>query len=252
MLMKPTFLLVLLSGLFLSFAFDEGMWTFDNPPRKALKEKYGFEPTEEWLEHVRLSSVRLNNGGSGSFVSPHGLVMTNHHVGLGAIQKLSTPENNYVQDGFYAESRDQELSCPDLELNVLHSLKNVTKRITAAAKNSGNEKEANTKRKAEIAKIEKEESEATGLRCDVISLYQGGEYWVYRYKKYKNVKLVFAPEQETAFFGGDPDNFTYPRFNLDMAFFRIYDDNGKPIATKHYFKWSKQGPQSDELVFRFG
>lgn len=230
---------------------DEGMWTFDNPPTKQLKERYGFTPTQEWLDHVRLSSVRFNDGGSGSFVSPHGLALTNHHVAFGQLQKVSTPQKDYVKDGFYARTQADELKCPDLELNVLMSMKDVTARVLSVLKPGLNDKEALDARKAEIAKIEKESLDTTGLRSDVISLYQGGEYWLYRYKKYTDIRLVFAPERQIAFFGGDPDNFTYPRYDLDMALFRVYE-NDKPIDTPQYLKWNARGAADGELVFVSG
>lgn len=230
---------------------DEGMWTFDNPPLKQLKENYGFVPTKEWLDHLRLSSVRFNDGGSGSFVSATGLVLTNHHVAAGQLQKLSTPEKNYVKEGFYAKGRMEELKCPDLELNVLVSMEDVTKRVLGSVKKGMSEREANDARKAEIAKIEKESLNKTGLRSDVVTLYNGGEYWLYRYKKYTDIRLVFAPEQQIAFFGGDPDNFTYPRYNLDMAIFRVYENN-KPVESKHFLRWNARGAEEDELVFVSG
>ena len=230
---------------------DEGMWTFDNPPLKQLQERYGFKPSQEWLDHVRLSSVRFNDGGSGSFVSPHGLVLTNHHVALGQLQKVSTPKKDYVKDGFYARTSAEELKCPDLELNVLISLEDVTARVQGAVKPGMSEEEALKARKAEAAKIEKESTDSTGLRSDVVWLYNGGEYWLYRYKKYFDVRLVFAPEQEIAFFGGDPDNFTYPRYDFDMALFRVYE-KGKPVASNHYLKWSAKGAADGELVFVSG
>jgi hypothetical protein len=232
-------------------AADEGMWTFDNPPVKQLQEGYGFAPTQAWLDHVRLASVRFNDGGSGSFVSPHGLVLTNHHVALGQLQKVSSPQKDYVTDGFLARTAAEELKCPDLELNVLESMENVTERVQAAAKPGMNEEEALKAHKAEIAKIEKESLDATGLRSDVITLYQGGEYWLYRYKKYTDVRLVFAPEQQIAFFGGDPDNFTYPRYDLDLALFRVYE-NGSPVESKDYLKWNSKGPKAGDLVFVSG
>ena len=230
---------------------DEGMWTFDNPPTKLLQDRYGFTPTQEWLDHVRLSSIRFNDGGSGSFVSPHGLALTNHHVALGQLQKVSTPQKDYAKDGFLAHSEAEEMKCPDLELNVLESMENVTARVLAVVKPGMSDKDALDARKAEIAKIEKESQDATGLRSDVIPLYQGGEYWLYRYKKYTDVRLVFAPEQQTAFFGGDPDNFTYPRYDIDMALFRAYE-NGKPAETPQYLKWDSKGPADGDLVFVSG
>jgi len=230
---------------------DEGMWTFDNPPVKQLKEKYGFEPTREWLDHVRLASVRFNDGGSGSFVSAAGLVLTNHHVARGQLQKISSPQKDFVRDGFLAATRAEELACPDLELNVLMSMEDVTAKVTAAVKPGMSEKDANDARKAITARLEKESLDATGLRSDVVTLYQGGEYWLYRYKKYTDIRLVFAPEVQAAFYGGDPDNFTYPRYDLDMALFRVYE-SGAPIASPAFLKWNAKGAADGELVFVSG
>ena len=227
---------------------DEGMWTFDNIPAPRLKQRYDFVATPQWLEHVRLSSVRFNDGGSGAFVSPNGLVVTNHHVALGQLAKVSTEKNDYIKNGFYARKPEEELKCPDLELNVLISMENVTDRVLGAVRPGDGDKEQNEERKAAMAGIEKESTDKTGLRSNVIELYQGGEYWLYRYKKYTDVRLVMAPEQQAAFFGGDPDNFTYPRFDLDFAFFRAYE-NGSPVSSTNYFKWSKSGAKEDELVF---
>ena len=240
--------LMLLAG---PLAADEGMWTLDNPPLKQLKEKYGFEPTPAWLEHVRLSSVRVGDGGSGSFISPNGLVLTNHHVALGQLQKVSTPQKNYVADGFYAPTLADELPCPDLELNVLISMENVTAKVLAAVKKGMDPVKALAAKKAAIAEIERLSLKRTKLRSDMVSLYQGGEYWLYRYKKYTDVKLVFAPEQQAAFYGGDPDNFTFPRHDLDMAVFRAYE-NGKPAKVSHYLTWSANGAAENELVFVSG
>jgi len=230
---------------------EEGMWTLDNLPVKQLQERYGFTPAQGWIEHVRLSSVRFEDGGSGSFVSPHGLALTNHHVALGQLQKVSTPQKDYVKDGFYARTAAEELKCPDLELNVLVSMENVTGRVQGAVKKGMGEEQALKARKAEIAKIEKESQDSTGRRSDVVTLYQGGEYWLYRYKKYTDVRLVFAPEQQIAFYGGDPDNFTYPRYDLDMALFRVYE-NDKAVEPKNYLKWNAQGAADGELVFVSG
>jgi hypothetical protein len=253
---KKMFLLIFVftSMLFapiLRVSGDEGMWTFDNPPLKQLQERYGFTPTPEWLEHVRLSSVRFNDGGSGSFVSPYGLTLTNHHVALGQLQKVSTPEKDFVKNGFHARTQDEELKCPDLELNVLISQEDVTARVQGVVKKGMRDEEALKARKAEIAKIEKESLDATGLRSDVVTLYNGGEYWLYRYKRYTDIRLVFAPEQQIAFFGGDPDNFTFPRHDLDFALFRVYE-NGRPIESKHFLKWSERGAGDGELVFVSG
>ncbi len=246
-------LLAVIVGAFLPAASvaEEGMWTFDNPPVKQLQDKYKFTPTQAWLDHVRLSSVRLNDGGSGSFVSPHGLLLTNHHVARGQLQKNSSAARDYLATGFYAATPDQEMKSPDLEVNVLVSMENVTDRVQAAVKSAKTAASEFAARKAAIAAIEKESLDKTGLRSDVVTLYQGGEYWLYRYKKYTDVRLVFAPEQQIAFFGGDPDNFTYPRYDLDMALFRVYE-NGKPIDSKDYLKWNPKGAADQELVFVSG
>jgi hypothetical protein len=230
---------------------DEGMWTFDNPPLKQLQERYGFTLTRAWLDHVRLASVRFNDGGSGSFVSTRGLVLTNHHVARGQLQKISSPQKNYVKDGFYARTRADELKCPDLELNVLESVENVTPKILSVLKPGMSDKDALEARKAEIARIEKESLDETGLRSDVISLYGGGEYWLYRYKKYTDVRLVFAPEEQAAFYGRDPDNFTYPRYDVDMALVRVYE-YGQPVNSTNYLKWNAKGPRDGDLVFVSG
>jgi hypothetical protein len=230
---------------------DEGMWTFDNPPLKQLKDKYNFTPSAQWLDHIRLSSVRLNDGGSGSFVSPHGLLLTNHHVARGQLQKNSTAEHDYIENGFYAPTQDQEMKSPDLEVNVLQSMEDVTARVQATVKNAKTPEQEFAARRAVMAAIESESQKATGLRSDIVTLYQGGEYWLYRYKRYTDVRLVFAPEQQAAFFGGDPDNFTYPRYDIDMALFRVYE-NGQPIDSKDYLKWNPKGAADQELVFVSG
>src|SRR5437667_4085111 len=243
--------LFLFASLAVTAAADEGMWTFDNPQVKQLKDKYNFTPAEQWLDHIRLSSVRFNDGGSGSFVSPNGLVITNHHVALGQLQKISNAQRDYVKDGFYAKTQVEELKAPDLELNVLVSMENVTSRVQGAVKPGMTEKQALDARKAEQANIQKESLDKTGLRSDVVSLYQGGEYWLYRYKKYKDVRIAFAPEQQAAFFGGDPDNFTFPRHDLDFALFRVYE-NGRPVQSKDYLKWNTKGAADGDLVFVSG
>lgn len=231
---------------------SEGMWLFNNPPLKRIKQQFGFEPDAKWLEHVQKSSVRFNSGGSGSFVSPNGLVMTNHHVGADALQKMSKPGGtNYLAEGFYAKSSAEEVPCVDLELNVLMSIEPVTDRVNAAIKPDMSADQAMLARRKVIAEIEKESHDKTKLRSNVVTLYQGGEYHLYCFKKYTDVRLVFAPEQQIAFYGGDPDNFEYPRFDLDMCFFRVYED-GKPVHPEHYLKWSPEGSAENELIFVSG
>jgi len=230
---------------------DEGMWVFNNLPKKYLKDKYGFEVTDDWASRVMKSSVRFNSGGSGSFITATGLVLTNHHVAADTLQKLSTPEHNYLRDGFLAKSHEEELKAPDLELNQLVSTLDVTDRVNAAVKPGMSAEQAVKARRAAIAEIEKESLQQTGLRSDVITLYQGGQYHLYRYKKYTDVRVVFAPEADIAFFGGDPDNFEYPRYDLDMTIMRVYED-GKPAKLEHYLRWSTTGAGEDELIFVSG
>ncbi|MFL6450671.1 MAG: S46 family peptidase [Bryobacteraceae bacterium] len=230
---------------------DEGMWTFDNLPVKQLQQKYQFVASKQWLQHVQLSSARLADGGSGSFISPDGLLLTNHHVARGQLQKSSTPEHDYIKDGFYAQTREAEIKSPDLEVDILISTENVTDAIMRRIKDIADEKEQFKARKAAIAQMEGETQKKTGLQGEVVTLYSGGEYWLYRYKRYTDVRIVFAPEQQAAFFGGDPDNFTYPRYDLDFALFRVYE-NGKPIHTDNYLKWNATGAGDGELVFVSG
>ncbi len=230
---------------------DEGMWLLNDPPRELLKKKYDFKLTDAWLEHAQKASVRFNNGGTGSFVSPEGLIATNHHVGAEQIQKLSPEGQDYLRDGFHARTRAREPKCPDLELNVLVSIDDVTAKVNAAVKPGLKLDEAFAARRAVMAKLEKESLDKTGLRSDVVTLYNGALYHLYRYKKYTDVRLVFAPEQGIAFFGGDTDNFEFPRYNLDVCFFRAYEE-GKPAKVEHWFRWAREGPKEGDLVFVTG
>jgi hypothetical protein len=230
---------------------DEGMWLFNSPPKKILKDNYGFEPDQAWFEHLQRSSVRFNSGGSGSFVSSTGLVLTNHHVGADALQKLSSKEKNYLADGFYARTQAEEVKCVDLELNVLMSIEDVTDRVNAAVPKQGTMAESEKARRAIMNTIEQESTDKTGFRSDVVTLYNGAQYHLYRYKKYTDVRLVFAPEEDIAFFGGDPDNFEYPRFDLDICFFRVYE-KGKPVKIEHYLQWAPEGAADGELIFVSG
>jgi hypothetical protein len=230
---------------------DEGLWLFNTPPLEQLKTRYHFSPDAAWLEHLQKSSVRFNNGGSGSFVSSDGLVITNHHVGADALQKFSGSEHNCLRDGFYAATSAAEKKCYDLELNVLESIEDVTDRVNAAVPQGATPEEALAARRKAIADIEQESMKTTGLRSDVVTLFEGASYQLYRYKQYTDVRLVFAPEAGIALFGGDPDNFEYPRYNLDICLFRVYE-NGRPLHPEHYLQFNPAGPSEHELVFVSG
>jgi hypothetical protein len=230
---------------------DEGMWLYNAFPKQKVKAKYGFEVKQDWLDHVRLGSVRFNNGGSGSFVSPDGLTFTNHHVGAVCVQQLSTHGHDYIKEGFYAKTQPEEARCPDLELNQLVGIEDVTAKIKDAAKAGMSSAEAGQAQRVAMSKIEKECAASTGLRCDVVTFYSGEVYNLYKYKKYTDVRLVFAPEFDAAFFGGDPDNFTYPRYDLDITFFRVYEDD-KPAHIEDYLRWSKEGVNENDLIFVSG
>ena len=228
---------------------DEGLWLFEAFPKQRLAAKYGIQLSDEFLDRLRLASLRV--GASGSFVSPDGLIFTNHHVALDCLQKLSTAEQNYVVNGFWAASQADEKPCPDLEANQLVRIQDVTDRVTAAVRPDASDAEALRQRLAEIARIEKECASATGNRCDVVTLYSGGRYHLYEYKKYTDLRMVFAPETDIGFFGGDPDNFTYPRYCLDIAFLRAYE-NGRPARTPHYLSFSREGVKDGEVIFVSG
>ena len=247
----PNSIFILTLATSASAIADEGMWLFNAPPLKQLKEKYQFESTPQWLEHLQKASVRFNSGGSGSFVSANGLVITNHHVGADTLQKISDAQHNYLRNGFYAKRQADEIKSADLELNVLMSIEDVTARVSAAVKPGMTSDQASTARKSVIAAIEKESKDKTGLRSDVVTLYQGGAYHLYRYKRYDDVRLVFAPEQQMAFFGGDPDNFEYPRYDLDICLFRVYE-NGQSAKIDHFLKFNPNGPNDGELTFVSG
>jgi hypothetical protein len=235
---------------------DEGMWLFSHPPLERIARDHAAalgdtRLTPEWLTHLQQASVRFNSGGSGSFVSADGLVLTNHHVGADALQKLGTPDRNLYRDGFLAASQADELRCLDLELNVLMSIEDVTARVQAAVNPRLNAADAFAARRQVMADIEQQSLRATGLRSDVVTLYQGGRYHLYRAKKYTDVRLVFAPEQQIAFFGGDADNFEFPRFNLDVCFFRAYED-GRPARVPHHLTWAQRPVAAGDLVFVSG
>jgi hypothetical protein len=247
----PVALAILALALLSPARADEGMWLFSAPPREKLKADYGFDPSQAWLTHLMQASVRFDDEGTGSFVSGDGLVITNHHVGLDSLSKLSDATHNYPRDGFYAPTLAEEKKCLDVELDVLMSTEDVTDRVNAAVPAAALGEEAAAARRKVFAAIEKESLEKTGLRSDVITLYLGGAYHLYRYKRYTDVRLVFAPEQQVAFYGGDPDNFEYPRYDLDICIFRVYE-NGQPLHPAHYLKWSVLGPRAGDLVFVSG
>ena len=249
--MRPLGVTGLLLAASLTARADEGMWLFNKPPVRQVNEAHGFEVTPAWLEHLQKSSVRIGKGGSGSFVSEQGLILTNHHVGSGMIEKLSTSGRDLLKDGFYARELAEELKCPDLEINILMSIEDVTGRVNAAIRTDHTPEQAAAARRAVFAEIEKESLDATGLRSDVVTLFQGGAYHLYRYQQYTDVRLVFAPDAQAAAFGGDPDNFEFPRYCLDFCFFRAYQ-NGKPAQTPHFLKWQAAGAAEGELVFTSG
>jgi hypothetical protein len=244
----PAVLLALLLAL-PAFA-DEGMWLFNKPPQDLLQKKYGFAVTQGFLDHLRLSSISFG-GASGSFISPEGLVLTNHHVGQGALQNLSTKDRDLMRTGFYARTRAEELKVPGMELRVLEDIEDVTARVLGAEKPDMTPAEAAEARRKAIAGLEQETFDKTGLRGVVVTLYSGGMYHLYKYKVFNDVRLVFAPEYLVAFFGGDRDNFTYPRYDIDICLFRIYE-NGQPFKSQDYIRWSTSGVRDGDLVFCSG
>ena len=229
---------------------DEGYWLFTDPPTQAIADKYHFTPDAAWLKHLSGAAIRIG-GASGSFVSADGLVITNRHVGEGELHTLSSTTHNYEENGFYAPTRADELPCQGLEMLVLQHTQDVTSRIIASVKPGATPAEAEAAQKAVEAAIEKESFDQTGLLSEVVTLFGGARYDLYQYKKYPDVRLVFSPDWQTASFGGDPDNFEFPRFDLDICLFRIYE-HGKPLQTGDYLKWNSAGPAKDELVFVAG
>jgi hypothetical protein len=230
------------------------MWTFEDPPLDYWAESYDFEATPEWLERVRLASVRYGASFSGSFVSPNGLVMTNHHCARECIEANSTGETDYVEAGFLATTRARELECPGLYLDQLVGTEDVTERVHAASPPGALPEEAGEARAQTAADIEEECSAETEHQCQVVALYHGARYHLYEYRRFAPVKLVFAPELQAGFYGGDPDNFTYPRYTLDVSFVRAYQTGGeRPAQTaEHYFRWDATGADENELVFITG
>ena len=249
--MKFSLLALVLCVLAFSTRADEGMWLYNQAPRQLLRDRHQFDATDAWLGHLQKSSVRFNSGGSGSFVSEDGLLISNQHVGADALQKVSTKEKNYLHDGFHARTLAQEVKCLDLELNVLQSIEDVTARINAAVPKEADAATSFAARRKIIAEIEKESQDRTGLRSDVVTLWQGGADHLYRFKRYTDVRLVFAPEQQIAFYGGDPDNFEFPRHDLDICLFRAYE-NDKPAKVENFLRFSPPGARDGELTFVSG
>ncbi len=260
--MRPTALLLAPLALTLasSARADEGLWPFDMVPKDAIAKAHNVTLTDAWLDHLRLSTVRISVGGTGSFVSPSGLILTNHHVASDCIAKIASSSHNYMDEGFYAARDGGEAKCPDMAVDVLVATEDVTDKVRAAKTPSMSDADANVAMKAKMGELEKActdaasskvKSEGVDARCEVVTLYAGGKYHLYTYTRYTDIRLVFAPEALVAFFGGDPDNFTYPRFDLDMALFRAYA-GGKPLAPHDYLKWSAQGTKDGEVTFVSG
>ncbi|MGH6784134.1 MAG: S46 family peptidase [Sphingomicrobium sp.] len=246
-------LLVTASLLAASFAAapasaEEGMWTFDGFPAAKMRAEYGWAPDQKWLDRVRNAAVRLTGGCSASFVSPSGLILTNHHCVATCIQNNSTAENDLLNKGFAAAARTDERKCPGQQAEVVTSISDVTGEVKAAiGVNTG---EALTKaRDARIAELEKAGcSDTATTRCQVVGLFGGGQYKLYKYRKFSDVRLVWAPEDRAATFGGDPDNFNFPRWSLDFSLMRVYE-NGKPARTPDYLRWRPEGPRAGDPVF---
>ena len=232
--------------------FDNGkMWTFDFPPMNYFEETYNFKPTQDWFDDARLSALRLP-GCSASFVSEDGLVMTNHHCARGALDRVNKEGENLPELGFWAATLEEERKVPNYYVDQLVLIEDVTDEVKSAFESGKNDDEKVKNRQAKMKEIEKRYNEKSGLNCSVVTFFNGGKYSIYGYKRYNDVRLVFAPETQIAFFGGDYDNFTYPRYDLDCAFFRVYDEDGKPLKTKNYFKWSKEGAKEGEVIFVIG
>jgi hypothetical protein len=230
---------------------DEGMWTFDNFPSAKVKAAYGVDIDQAWLDHVRGAAVRLSSGCSASVVSGQGLVLTNNHCVADCAQTLSTSGRDFFKNGYQVARRDEEMTCSGMQAEILAQIADVTDRVQAAGRGQSGQALVRA-RTAVTSTIEKEAcGEDMKFRCQVIDLYHGGQYRLYKYRKYSDVRLVFSPGVTAAFFGGDPDNFNFPRYDLDCAFVRLYED-GKPVSTPDHLKWNASAPKDGEPVFVAG
>ncbi|MBN1447824.1 MAG: S46 family peptidase, partial [Bacteroidetes bacterium] len=228
------------------------MWTFDYPPLEYFREEYNFAPDQKWMDDVRMSALRFATYCSASFVSSDGLVMTNHHCGRQAVEQVSREGENLSVHGYIAETLEDERKVDDLFVEQLVEIRDVTADVIAAMDAAESDEERLAARDGKISELEESISVETGNRCQLVTFFNGGKYAAYVYKRYDDVRLVFSPELSLGFFGGDDDNFTYPRYTLDCNFFRVYDEDGKPLKTDHYFRWSSNGPSEGELVFTVG
>lgn len=249
--MKRFLMLILIISMPMTLMANEGLWTFDAVPKGRIEKEYKYHLTDGFLSFMRMATLRMNVGGSGSFVSQDGLIMTNHHIAHDCLAKLSSKEHDYVADGFYAPTVKEERKCPDLEVNRLMAIQDVTKDVLGTVKKGMSEAQALHAKKAMMSKLEKACTKKTGMRCDVVTLYHGGKYMLYRYKRYTDIRVVFAPEFPIAFFGGNQENFTFPRYDLDVAFLRAYENN-KPVQTGAFLHLSPNGPGKGDLVFVVG
>lgn len=233
--------------------FDNGkMWTFDFPPLDYFQSEYGFRPTQDWLDNVRMSALRFADYCSASFVSEDGLVMTNHHCGRESVSQVEKEGENLPKEGFLAMKIEDERKVPGLFVDQLIKIIDVTKEVQSAIDKGKDIEEKDEFKYNKTQEIENRYKEGTNIVCQVVTLYNGGVYSAYIYKRYNDVRLVFAPEDNAGFFGGDPDNFTYPRYTFDCTFFRVYDESGNPLKVTNYFKWSSNGATPGEPIFVVG